>query len=345
MKKNIKVVFASLAMLTLGLSACSNVSPSIFQKTDPNAIYVSSVTLDIEYISMDISETFDISATVTMMEGYEEVEYQSFWKSSRPNVVKVESSEKGKATVTTLSAGTASISYIAGYKMASCTIVVNGGNSDPTHEEEQPEEVGVTLSAASKTISVGDTFLLIATTNDGSSVSWSTANEQKDDPESTLHVASVDENGLVTAISAGTIDVVATSGEKSAKCKITVNDPSIVPVDPEDPEEEDDEKSCTVYFFIDYNNIDEKDETGKKLLKKFRWYGNVPLSQSGLVPANPTSEDAPDPAFPNFIGWSSHTIIDSVNDLWNLESDLIGNEYFFYLYGIWSDVTPGGFVK
>ena len=120
------------------------------------------------------------------------------------------------------------------------------------------------------------------------------------------------------------------------------SDTSVVPPDPGD-DDEDDGKECTVYFFIDYNNIDENDKTGTKLLAKFKWYGDRPISESGLVPSNPTQ--AMDPAFPYFIGWSNHTIIDTKDDLWNMTSDVIGNGYYFYLYGIWSDVSVGEFTR
>ena len=116
-------------------------------------------------------------------------------------------------------------------------------------------------------------------------------------------------------------------------------------------------KRHNVYFFIDSNNVDANDPTatkdpttgevtvpGTKLLAQFKWYGDKPLSESGKVPTNPTT--AMDPAFPYFIGWSSHTIIDTKNDLWTMDQDLIGSSLsFIYFYGIWSDVAQGGFTK
>ena len=324
MKNSFKLFLTSLAVMTLGLSACSS-APSIFEKTDPNAKFVTSVTLDSNYLSLEIGDSVTLTPTVTVMEGFEG-EYPTQWKSSRPSVASVDN-----GNVTTHAAGTASINYIAGYKMASCTIVVHGGSENPTHDEDQPEAVGITISITSKTIKVGDTFQLIATTTDESVVTWTS----KDDA-----IATVSSEGIVTGVAAGKVDILATAGEKSATCHVVVNDPSITPVDPEDPDEDDD-TTCTVYFFIDYNNVDEKDTSGTKLLKQFRWYGNVPIGTN--KPADPTV--APDPAFPYFIGWSSHTIIDSVNDLWDMDKDLIGNEYFIYFYGIWADVPAGGFVK
>ena len=110
--------------------------------------------------------------------------------------------------------------------------------------------------------------------------------------------------------------------------------------------DEDFAKNISVYFFIDYNNVDTSDTTGTKLLAQFKWYADRPISQSGLVPTNINDSKAMDPAFPYFIGWSSHTIIDTKNDLWNMDTDLIGSSLsFIYFYGIWSDVPQGGFTK
>ena len=103
--------------------------------------------------------------------------------------------------------------------------------------------------------------------------------------------------------------------------------------------EEEKDYDCEIFFFIDYNNIDENDETGTKLIRHFEWYTDKPLALSGKVPQNPTHPL--DPAFPYFVGWSSHTIIDSLDDLWKMDTDVVGSAHFLYLYGIWSDVPSG----
>ena len=184
-------------------------------------------------------------------------------------------------------------------------------------------------------------------------------------------VCDVNQDGLVTALTPGSVTISFIAGYKMAVCSVYVKGedegggggvtptPSPTPDPGPDPtpgptptptptpepgdDEDEDLKECTVYFFIDYNNIDENDTTGTKLLAKFNWYGDKPLSESGLVPANP--KESMDPAFPYFIGWSNHTIIDTKADLWDINNDVIGNGYYFYLYGIWSDVSSGEFVK
>lgn len=213
----------------------------------------------------------------------------------------------------------------------------------------------VSLDETIKELELNDSFQLTpqVTLKEGSEgatydVEWRSSNP---------YVASVTNEGLVTALSAGDTTISIIAGYKMASCQVHVPGEGDEPVPPgptpptppgptpgpDDPEEEDEDKECTVYFFIDYNNIDENDTTGTKLLAKFKWYGDRPISESGLVPANPTT--SLDPAFPYFIGWSNHTIIDTKDDLWDMSSDVIGNGYYFYLYGIWSDVSQGEFVR
>lgn len=78
---------------------------------------------------------------------------------------------------------------------------------------------GVSLSESSATLTIGDTRQLIATVSpldaDNKAVTWSSSN---------TGVATVDENGLVTAVAVGeaTITVTTNDGNHSATCAITV---------------------------------------------------------------------------------------------------------------------------
>ena len=265
MNKRIKLLLVSLFAAGT-LASCNNKEiTKVFEN-----FAVTSVTLDETYKVLEVGDSFQLTATVTYKEGKEDASVEVEWRSSNPRVAEV--NEDG--LVVALTPGSATISYIAGYKMATCAVYVPGsddsGGSTPTPTPTPGPDPTPTPGP---------------------------------DP---------------------TPDPTPTPG-------------------PDDEEIDDEDMQCTVYFFIDYNNIDEKDETKTKLLAKFKWYGDRPISESGKVPANPTQ--SMDPAFPYFIGWSNHTIIDTKDDLWNVETDTIGNGYYFYLYGIWSDVSAGEFVK
>jgi hypothetical protein len=83
---------------------------------------------------------------------------------------------------------------------------------------------GVSLNMTSLTMSVGETKTLNATVSPADAtdkrVTWSSSNTA---------VATVNENGVVTAISTGTtvITVTTTDGSKTAQCTVTVKEPVI----------------------------------------------------------------------------------------------------------------------
>lgn len=92
------------------------------------------------------------------------------------------------------------------------------------------------------------------------------------------------------------------------------------------------DKTVYVCFYIDYNRVDIKNP-----LKDFMWYPGVPLP----------IEEIPDMSgvesldgFSEFVGWSAHTIIDDLEDLWDFETDVASNDAISLdLYGVW--VAPG----
>jgi alpha-tubulin suppressor-like RCC1 family protein len=105
-----------------------------------------------------------------------------------------------------------------------------GGDSDspadPGPGGGGPAPVGsVTITPATATVVIGKTTQLAATTKDGAgnvltgrAIAWTT---------SATTIATVDGNGLVTGVAAGTANIVATSEGKAAQAAITV---SVVPV-------------------------------------------------------------------------------------------------------------------
>ena len=132
------------------------------------------------------------------------------WSSSNVAVATVDLMGK----VTAKSAGTAIITATSeNGKTASCTITVNKKDTNITITE-------VRLNKSTETLTEGDTTTLTATvlpenTTYGKSVKWSSSN---------VAVATVDLMGKVTAKSAGTAVITATSENgKTASCTVTVN--------------------------------------------------------------------------------------------------------------------------
>ena len=73
--------------------------------------------------------------------------------------------------------------------------------------------VTVSLSETSLSMTVGDTQTLVATVSDGSTVTWSSSDED---------VATVSSRGAVSAQGAGTATITAASGDAIATCTVTV---------------------------------------------------------------------------------------------------------------------------
>ena len=319
--KNMKKFALSLLLLgVLGLSSCGSTTPVDPNKEkDSNNRYVTDVTLDIEYFKLEIGESLKITPTVSFLND-EVKEVSTQWRTSKANVATVDD-----GLVFAVGSGTTYITYIAGFKSASCKIDVPSQGGDTPEPEPgpgptpEPGEFTISINPTSKTLTLNEAFRLTATTSEAAEVTWATDNAD---------VATV-ENGLVRAMSVGTANITASANGKSATCVITVAD-NPQPVDPDESL-----KIVTVYFFLDYNNVDMEDTTGTKLLAKFKWYQDVPLKEAP-IPANPTK--AADPAFPYFVGWSSHTISDTKLDLWDMDNDVIRTRSFIYIYGIWSDV-------
>ena len=124
------------------------------------------------------------------------------WESSNTAVATV-----ADGVVTAVGTGTATITVTTadGNYTATCAITVKIPVS------------GVTLNPTSTALVVGNTKQLTATVApanaDDSTLVWTSGNAK---------VATVDQNGLVTAVGAGTTTITATAGGKSATCTVTV---------------------------------------------------------------------------------------------------------------------------
>ena len=171
-------------------------------------IPVQSVTLDKTTLELDEGETVTLHATVLPENAADKT---VTWTSSNPSVVTVDQSGK----VTALYGGTAIISAKAGDRTATCTVTVR-----------TPVE-SVTLNTNILELKEGDTATLHATVSP-----WNATDQTVTWTSSNPSVASVDQNGKVTALQEGTAVITAKAGDKTATCSVTVKK-GINPGDPE----------------------------------------------------------------------------------------------------------------
>lgn len=109
------------------------------------------------------------------------------------------------------------------------SVLPGGGTVDSNSDTITVNVSGVSLDAASKTLSIGDTVTLTANVEPSSASSTTV-----DWTSSDTNVATVDENGKVTAVGYGTATITATVGGKTAQCVVNVPYPYIPPVVPTD---------------------------------------------------------------------------------------------------------------
>lgn len=164
-------------------------------------IPVESITLNPKTLSLEPGQTALLQATVLPSDATDKT---VIWESDNERVARVSQSGRVEA----LEEGTATIMATSGDKTASCTVTVAWNVIEVT---------SVTLDKNSLTLVEGETGYLSATVLPENatdrSVTWSSSAPQ---------VASVD-GGKVTAKSEGTAIITATSGSKSATCRVTVS--------------------------------------------------------------------------------------------------------------------------
>ena len=182
-------------------SAGGKVSECMITVTS-ETIAVEQITLSATSLSLKLGDSRTLTATVIPSDA---TDSQVTWSSSDPSVATV--SDQGE--VTAVRAGNCTITATAGGKSATCTVTVS--------TQEIPVE-RITLSSTSLSLKEGDSHRLTATVTPSdatdSQVTWSSS-----DPS----VATVSDQGEVTAVRAGNCTITATAGGKSATCTVTVS--------------------------------------------------------------------------------------------------------------------------
>ena len=165
-------------------------------------IGVTSVTLDKTDLTLDVNDKATLTATVNPNDATNKT---VTWKSDKPEIVEVDSN----GNVTAKAAGTATITATADGKSASCKVTVNGQTTVPV--------ASVELNQTTLELIAGKEATLTATVKPddatNKTVTWSSNNET---------VATVDNNGKVTAKAAGEAIITAKVGDKQATCNVKV---------------------------------------------------------------------------------------------------------------------------
>ena len=191
-------------------SATCTVTVTAKQGTeDPeDPIAVEGITLDKTTATVEEGATVTLTATVTPDNATDKT---VTWSTSNETIATV-----SDGVVTGVKAGEVTITAKAGDKSATCTVTVTAAATEP----EVVPVTGVTLSQTAVTLDIDQSITLTATvapenaTN--KAVTW--ASDKTD-------VATVDSNGKVTAVAAGTANITVTTadGGKTATCTVTVN--------------------------------------------------------------------------------------------------------------------------
>ena len=171
-------------------------------KVSSSVIPVSSISLDKANVTVTEGESFRLVASV-MPENATDKTVN--WSSSDETLASVDQNGYVKA----LAAGVASITAQAGDKTASCTVTIN----------QLHVSVGsIILNKTSLFLVEGDSETLVATVQpdnaSNKTVTWSSSDES---------IATVNEQGKVTAVKEGYATITAKAEDKTAECQVTVS--------------------------------------------------------------------------------------------------------------------------
>ncbi len=210
--KNGKVTAVGAGTATItATSAVKGVSPATCSVTvKKKEIHLNSISLSKASLSM--TEGDSSTLTVSYDPSNTTDSKAITWTSSNTKVATVDKNGK----VTAVGAGTATItatSAVKGVKEKTCSVTVN---------KKEIHLKNISLSKTSLSMTEGDSSTLTVSydpsnTTDSKAITWTSSN---------LKVATVDKNGKVTAVGAGTATITATSavkGVEAKSCAVKVN--------------------------------------------------------------------------------------------------------------------------
>ena len=178
-------------------------------KVEAKKIPVTGVTLDKEETGLVEGEEVTLVATLAPENATEKTVE---WSSSDEKVATV---KDGKVTAVAPGTATITVKTVDGSKTATCKVTV---------EKKGIPVNKVTLNKTTQTLEIGSEVTLVATVSPSNAtnkkLTWSSSNSE---------VATVDQNGKVKAVKAGTSSITVTTedGGKKATCAVTVNNKAV----------------------------------------------------------------------------------------------------------------------
>ncbi len=178
-------------------ATCGEASASC--KVTVNPILATGITLNVSDMTLLVGATDKLTATV---EPANVTDATITWTSDNEAVATVDAD----GTVTAVTVGVANITATCGEATATCKVTVN-----PILATE------IVLNMKDMTLTEGESAKLTATVKPDNTtypdITWTSANES---------VATVDTDGMVTAVSEGSVVITASCGEVTAICNVTV---------------------------------------------------------------------------------------------------------------------------
>ena len=197
--KRLSTILTLLAVSMLGLWSCGD------DKTE-DKIAVQSVTVQPTEATLEVGQALTLEVAILP----EKATVDRILYSSDNTQVATVSAE---GVIDAIAAGSATITVKAGNKTAVCRVTVN---------EKTVAVESVTLDKTEASLQIGETITLTAAVlpenATDKTVAWSSSDTS---------VATVDNDGKVTAIKAGNAKIIASVGDIKAECAVTVNEATV----------------------------------------------------------------------------------------------------------------------
>ena len=241
MEKLLRTFIAAIAaaLFSMTLFSCGPDEPDNNGLTGPTTVAVTGVTLNKTSLSLVEGNSETLTATVSPDNATNKA---VSWKSSDASIASVDGT--GKVTAVKAGSATITVSTTDGSKTATCSVSVTPKTISVT---------GVAIEPSTLEIKEGATFQLKAT------VSPADASQAVDWASPSPHIATVDQNGLLTAVAPGTVRIVVRSKaftDKQGFCDVTVTQDNTLTGISLDADEitiaAGDSRNLTVIFYPEY---------------------------------------------------------------------------------------------